>query len=317
MDGMNDNGAINPSIKDKKTQTFNLIIGIATLIIALLGATFAYFTATARSSEGEVMVKSAMVSIAFDRGTAIKATNLIPSTEKVALSKYQKSMTSYDPGEDGEYLLDFDDFLAGNDHSNLDQYLDRRCVDSQGREVCYVFWFSVTSDGQADESTDILASITVNKNEFDNLSYLVYEVEYERDENGKIINDKYGFGLVRSYRLVSEFVADESAPEEEIPYARFGQVTSIFEDEVLTGAVYPVSCLFGETEDAASKAADDVSRCKPYSITNLVEHNYQIVIWLEETGFEQPEQGKTFNGTVSVEVKGDVGSSSGKITGRE
>ena len=135
MDGMNDNGAINPSIKDKKTQTFNLIIGIATLIIALLGATFAYFTATARSSEGEVMVKSAMVSIAFDRGTAIKATNLIPSTEKVALSKYQKSMTSYDPGEDGEYLLDFDDFLAGNDHSNLDQYLDRRCVDSQGREV--------------------------------------------------------------------------------------------------------------------------------------------------------------------------------------
>ena len=49
---MNDNNAINPSIKEKKTQTFNLIIGIATLLIAIFGATFAYFTATARSSEG-------------------------------------------------------------------------------------------------------------------------------------------------------------------------------------------------------------------------------------------------------------------------
>ena len=51
------NAAINPGGKNdfgNKTNTFNLIIGISTLLIAILGATFAYFSATARSKENDV-----------------------------------------------------------------------------------------------------------------------------------------------------------------------------------------------------------------------------------------------------------------------
>ena len=62
-----DNWAIDPNNNEEKannkTNTFNLIIGVATLLIALLGATFAYFSATARSRENDVTVKSAYVSI--------------------------------------------------------------------------------------------------------------------------------------------------------------------------------------------------------------------------------------------------------------
>ena len=46
---------------------------------------------------------------------------------------------------------------------------------------------------------------------------------------------------------------------------------------------------------------------------------FQVVIWLEETGKEQLEQGKSFNGTVSVEVNGDssaAGYEGGRITGQ-
>ena len=319
-----DNGAINPSIGNKKTQVFNLIIGIATLLIALLGATFAYFTATARSEQGEVMVKSAMVSINFDRGTAIKANNLIPSSEKVALSKYYKEATVY---EGTDYIQEYEEYMLTNP-TDLSDYYDRRCIDAKGKEVCYVFWFSVKSDGSIDESTDILSYITVDNNEFENLSYLVYEVEYERDENGKILNDKYGFGIVKKYTLVSEFQADSSLSIAEddqswaefSPFGRFGKVQNVFEDENLVGTVSPIACLWGEKDDVSELAIDDTSRCKLYNISNQEEHNYQIVIWLEETGYEQLEQGKVFSGTVSVEVNGDtgaVGYEGGKITGTE
>ena len=322
MDGMNNNDAMNPSVSNRKTQTFNLIIGIATLLIALLGATFAYFTATARSAEGEVTVKSAMVSIKFDHGTAIKASNLIPSSQTVAISKFKKPQTPFIPTEEVTYMDDFDEFLEGEDTTTgLQDYLDRRCVDSQGKEVCYVFWFSVTSDADADDTTDILASIQVTRNEFENLSYLVYEVEYQRDDEGNIVNDKYGFGVVNNYTLVSSFKPDPTAPiQEEYPFAKFGKIDNVYKDEVLTDTIFPVACLFGETDDADTKEKDDTSRCVTYPITNGVEHNYQILIWLEEMGYDQAEQGKVFNGTVSVEVKGETDSSgynSGRITGRE
>ena len=40
-------------------------------------------------------------------------------------------------------------------------------IDANLREVCYVFWFTIRSDGQEGEDTDILAYIDVEKNEFD------------------------------------------------------------------------------------------------------------------------------------------------------
>ena len=314
----NKDGSINPSITQKKTQTFNLIIGIATLLIALLGATFAYFTATARSGEGEVTVKSAMVSINFERGTEVKASNLIPSSQKVALSKFQKQAVPYTLPEGEDYISDFDEFLEGEDHSNLSQYLDRRCVDANGREVCSVFWFTVKSDGQEGESTDILGYIDVVENGFQNLSYLVYEVDYERDENKNILKDKYGFGVVKTYHLASEFEINESAPiVEDIGYGVFKDSEDIMEDGNLVGTISPVACLFGETDDAVTKPKDDVTRCKTYSIENLKEYSFQIVIWLEETGSEQLEQGKKFNGTVGIETVGDGMGSTGRITGKQ
>ena len=314
MDGMNNNGAINPSISERKTQTFNLIIGIATLLIALLGATFAYFTATARSAEGEVTVKSAMVSIKFDHGTAIKASNLIPSTEAIALSKYKKSQTPFVPTVDETYISDFDEFLESEDPvTDLPKYMDRRCVDANGREVCYVFWFSVTSDGDTEDKTDILSYIKISTNEFDNLSYLVYDVTYQRDADNNVVNDKYGHGVVNEYKVAS--TQDPSNPP---PFAKFGKLVNTPKegnDNELGDTIYPIACLFGETDDASTKEVDDTSRCLPYQLDNGVEKNFQIVIWLNETDQDQPEQGKVFNGTVAVEVMGNA-ENGGHITGQ-
>lgn len=313
--------AINPSNENNnnannKTNTFNLVIGIATLLIAILGATFAYFSATARSAENDVTVKSAYVSISYDGGTEIKASNLIPATLNVALKKYQKDVAVYNPETDGEIVTDYD--VYKND-------LDRKCVDAKGKEVCYVYQFSIESDGEVGESTDILASIKINRNGFDNLSYILYEVDF-KEENGAVLTDRFGFGIVETYKIIrSNFENSDTNPDNidfvDEKFGKFEKPTDIYgENGELTGTLNPVACLFGYAADAADKAVDDTTRCAPYSLTNKEKHTYQLVIWLEETGEEQPEQGLTFEGTVSIEVSGGFDSGeygNGQITGQE
>ena len=330
--------AINPNNENNNkannvTNTFNLIIGIATLLIAILGATFAYFSATARSEENDVTVKSAFVSISYDGGTEIKASNLIPATQNVALKKYQKEkyaldengvsvIQPYDPERDGEIITDYDTYK--ND-------INRKCVDAKGKEVCYVYQFSIESDGVLGETTDVIASIKINRNEFDNLSYVLYEVDF-KEENGVVLTDKYGFGIVdvteekNGYKYVKsnfeyEDTYDDNIDFLDIKFDKFKKPYDIFgENEELEETVNPVACLFGYAENAGEKREDDTSRCATYPLENKVKHTYQLVIWLEETGEEQPEQGMAFEGTVSIEVSGGFDSGeygNGQITGKE
>lgn len=329
------------------TNTFNLIIGIATLLIAILGATFAYFSATARSAENDVTVKSAYVSISYDGGTEIKASNLIPASLNVALKKYQKERYSfvnnasvikpYNPNIDNNndgvideldgYIIDYD--VYSND-------VDRKCVDAKGKEVCYVYQFSIMSDGAEGQETDIIASIKINTNGFDNLSYMLYEVDFLKDDEGNIQKDKYGFGIVDiesengGYQYLTTNnnfkFSDTNNDVGDFGILRFDKFSKpIVEDvsgengmEVVT--TNPVACLFGYKVNADEYGLDDTERCAPKSITNKVKHTYQLLIWLEETGEEQPEQGLIFEGTVSIEVSGGINTGeygNGEITGQE
>lgn len=324
--------AIDPNNRSEKpnnkSNTFNLVIGIATLLIAILGATFAYFSATARSNENDVTVKSAYVSIEYDGGTEIKATNLIPSSIQVALNKYKVAQEAHDLETDGDYITDYDDEKNET---------DRRCVDTNGREVCYVYQFSIYSDGSVGEQTEILSTLKVNNNEFDNLSYVLYEVEFKykddydpvadnwEHEAEYVLKDKYGIRIVDTYKLISDFSTLDTNPDNvdyletgfekfEKPFDKLGE-----EGEYLK-TINPVACLFGRSVDFGEKEKDDTARCKTYNITNKVRHTYQLVIWLEETGEEQKEQNMTFQGTVSIEVSGGSDYNeyeNGQITGKE
>ena len=324
-DNVNEN-AINPNNGEKfnnKTNTFNLVIGLATLLIAILGATFAYFSATAKSKENDVTVKSAYVSITYDGGTEIKASNLIPATQQVALKKYQKASTEYNPDTDGDMDTDYD--VYRND-------VNRRCVDAKGKEVCYVYQFSVISDGAEGEKTPILASIKVNNNSFTNLSYVLYEVDLKTDpsDSSKTLKDKFGIGIVdtengNGYHLVSKFTTMDTNPDNTdftgVGFNKFEQPEDIKGDnDEITGTLNPVACLAGLSSDFESKPKDDTSRCDTLEVTNKEKHTFQLVIWLEETGEIQDEQGKTFEGTVSIEVSGGIDTGeyeNGKITGKD
>lgn len=332
------------------TNTFNLIIGIATLLIAILGATFAYFSATARSPENDVYVKSAYVSISYEGGTEIKAENLIPSTMNVALKKYQKEKYSLD--EEGNtiikpYTPPLDGEIVEDNNINED-LTDKKCIDAKGKEVCYVYQFAIESDGEEGGTTDIIASLKINKNQFENLSYVLYEVKF-LEENGEILRDKYGFGIVDVENGGYQYIKSNFAfPDTNVDNAVFKDIyfdkfLKPFDlnkkDGELVGTLNPVVCLFGyennnyqeeyETDYAnrteiamgeVQSLSDNTARCKTMSIDNKIKHTYQLVIWLNETGKEQAEQGMTFEGTVAIEVSGglNIGDyNNGQITGQD
>ena len=315
------NQVLNNVNNDNKNNTFNIIIGISTLLIAILGATFAYFSATARSKENDVSVKSAYVSISYDGGTEIKATNLIPSSLAVTYKSFTKEVEAIGTIDD-ESL----NFISEDKYTN--ENLDRRCVDKKGREVCYVYQFSVNSDGVEDGTTDILGGIKINTNEFKNLSYTVFEVLFDQD-NGQDKVDKFGNRVVRNggyipLESLNFTEEDENEGHEEYSDIKFAKFEVPFDkygdNEEYLRTVSPIACLFGYSDTYNSAEADDLTRCKTLKISNNEKHTFQVMIWLEETGSVQDEQGLSFEGTVNLEVPGGQGDgdySDGKITGKD
>lgn len=150
------------------------VLGIMTLIIAILGASLAYFTANSGSKKDAVEVQSATVTITYNEGDHInlkEESNLIPATEAVATAAYQRT--------------------DGN-----------QCIDKNNKQVCAVYEFSVANNGDpldiigtittTTNDSDVLAEkgIEAQKNEFYNLSYKVYDVGEQ-----KFVSDKTAFGI--------------------------------------------------------------------------------------------------------------------------
>ena len=266
----------------KKSNTFNLVIGLATLLIAILGATFAYFTMTNGSKENEIAVRSSYVSISYDGGTKVQADDLIPTNENVMLWAYQDRANEK-----------FTDALE-EEHS-------LQCIDSKNRKVCYVYQFTVRSDGEG-ETTNITGIITVNQNEF---------IEQFKNSEGEVTETKSGL----SY-MVFELTGDDEAKtytkvsasqtastnqkdidkfgenNDEYKFVRFGLPTQEKQDDETVTTKSVDNYLFG---------ADG-----HIDITNGVDHVYQIVIWLHDDNFDQNrEQAKNFSGTIKINVKSD------------
>lgn len=135
------------------------VLGILTLIIAIMGASLAYFTATARGDAEEVKVQASTVAISYVQGTNVEAEDLIPADFSVVKWAYERGIETENEIE-----------------------VDKQCVDKDGFTVCGVFRFDIDNvqgvkdaiiEGTITTTTD--ASTQENK-EFSNLKYTVFEV---------------------------------------------------------------------------------------------------------------------------------------------
>lgn len=168
-------------MKDNKSRDiFYAVVAIATLVVALIGATLAYFSMTATSGEGAVGAQAAVISVDYEDGQSIltSASKLIPIAYSDMATIYEGNLSSLN-SKYQDYLDIIDDpdatpeeketALAGLNHATI-------CQDTQhpgqGYEVCSVYRFSVSNP----TSATIKGTLRTESNGFTNLAFAVRDV---------------------------------------------------------------------------------------------------------------------------------------------
>ena len=110
--------------REDKRGIFFGVIGVLTLIVAIIGASLAYFSINARSRENALTVQAATVKIVYEDGDQLNVTNIIPSTQEIAL----RTFTRANPVTDTESKY-------------------KTCVDDNGYTTCGYYDFTLTNGG--------------------------------------------------------------------------------------------------------------------------------------------------------------------------
>ena len=156
----------------KGSEIFLGVVGVTTLVVAIIGATFAYFSANASSANEAIAVHSTTVELGFkdDAPNGLK-TNMIPSTKNIA--KYAAFNETWISGGQVE-------FSDGEMHT-----APGKCIDENTNEICSVYEFWVGNPAETGQM-EIVGSINVVTNEFTNLMFAIY------DETGaEIVTDTF------------------------------------------------------------------------------------------------------------------------------
>lgn len=253
------------------SEIFLGVVGVTTLLVAIIGATFAYFSATAKSGNEAVAVQSTKVDLGYDDVTNRLKTKMIPAAYNIA--KFAAFDERHDKGE---------------------------CIDDNGNQVCSIYEFYIGNPGQA--KMDIEGSVNVVTNEFTNLRFQIL------DEKGTVV-----FPVI-SGKAVG--VGTDNLPGEAFP-ATGGSIeldtltqsllgtpegnTPSEEDKPFPSKYTPIIDV--TNEDVTSEDITD----------NTNVRHYTMLIWLNETGAEQDEDGKIFTAGISFSTGGESGGVTGII----
>lgn len=126
------------------------VIGVATLVVAIIGATFAYFTATANTSDTPVTATGGTVSLTATAGDSKMSTKMIPlDVENTSFAK-------------GGFVGVADTATGVGD-----------CHDKRGNEICSVF--TVTLANPSASSQKIFTTFVPTDNGFTNLYMAIFK----------------------------------------------------------------------------------------------------------------------------------------------
>ena len=134
----------NVNIEERKNNgqgIFYAVIGVATLVVTIVGATFAYFSASANSNVNAIAAESATLSLGFSEVVTGLKHNLIPMDETDPLFKNE-------PGTD--------------------------CLDINNNEVCSVYQFTI-SNPSGTTAQRVYATLKPQANNFVHLNYAIFK----------------------------------------------------------------------------------------------------------------------------------------------
>lgn len=235
---------------------FLAVIGVTTLIVAVIGATFAYFSANARSENDAIQVESTVLELGYDDDKRGLKTDLIPAADNIAIAGANRL------GKGG-----------------------KQCIDDYGSQICGVYVFTVGNPNPGTAQT-IYGTLNVVTNEFQNLYFAIYEgnangdedfeewdelIDADDDENSKVQNLVFG-----PYKFPTADDDNQSVPLTGVNKTLIGSKSDYDDDgEVTTDGFDPKKpstyTLYSETfqEDGEE-------------VTRYNKVTYTMVIWVHE-----------------------------------
>ena len=229
------------------------VIGVATLIVAIIGATFAFFGANAFSNATAIGAKGALLKLGYTDNTTGLKYNLIPATDIIAL---YSAMSEEWYGEDAS----------------------KRCKDEYGNEICGVYKFSIGNPSVTTRQ-NLFGSLKVSSTEFENLQFAIF------DETGKEVmpatniaeeaDDQGVIALTGLATYLLPSTLDDTNGDGTVD-------TSGFDEE--DPDTYTRICTYGEVTDAKGEGTEDDVLCTE---TNI--RDYTLVLWIREKGVDQTE----------------------------
>ena len=257
--------------ENKKRDIFYGIIAVATLIVAMIGATLAYFSITGGSEEGAVNATAATVSIEYNDGqqVSLQADQLIPSEfqyVKTSYETYVKNASPVNPESTSE---------------------TPKCVDENNKQICSTYRFTISNA----QNRALTATLNAEHNGFttESLSLAVYDLK----NNTWLDLDTTG----TNPKFVTYLRACDGTG---------GELDACYQETsgIKTYNDYAIKSIFGVTYNGQNEPSANTK--------NAAEQEYELVLFINETGENQNvDQGKSFQGTIKV----DVTNGSGRISG--
>ena len=259
----------------RNKKLFVSIIYVATLVVTLIGSTFAYFSAMTQSDENAVALNAAVYRLELTDDTSLIKAQIIPSREKyvnLAIRRLDENGTFLKPYvEDGKSIIE-----------------DTVCIDDNLNEICSVYTFTVINP-MTEMELPIQLKLKPTVNTFTNMKYKVIKVVTNEQNGYEVTELTPARWLVDDrYEIDSEtgaYVKDEFGNK--IEKANFAELS--------------VSTILVEGLNETLPKAE--SESKPSTAT------YSIVMWVEEIEKDQTEQdsGQIFAGGIIVETAGEDG----------
>ena len=151
---------------NKSRGIFLGVLSVATLIVSIIGATFAFFVANASGNTGKVQAGAASVTNTLTLSETVDyRENMIPVTEEIMKTSYKRTevATGKGTGRCEGYSA-----AGGNTVYNL----------------CSIYQFTVSNTASIGQT--IYASLTANTNTFTNLKYCIFEGEAGTSDTEKV-----------------------------------------------------------------------------------------------------------------------------------
>lgn len=256
----------------KGSEVFLGVIGVATLVVAIIGATFAYFSADARSGNEAINIASTELTIAYDDDSTGLRTDLIPTVSTYALyagtnEKWIKKETI---------------------QSGEDTYVGKgECIDDNGNAICSTYTFTIANPNLT-TTLDVTGQVFTTLNEFANLKFAIY------DEANNQVQEPIAFSKDKATPVDLDIQTTLLASSKDLDAS--GKPKDSFNAD-------DISTFTHVTENFKDLIADDAAA----AFNNV--RTYKMIIWIEETGSDQTEDdsGKVFAGGVTFSTLGGKG----------